>query len=116
MNENKYFADYDTFSEYDIINITSKGIALKNGALINFDECTKKYKETHALGENILCVGERDITDLSFMFYSSPKPIMIKFVENNKIIELFSKRNTHQRFHDLQKRIIEYGYRTYDMS
>ena len=116
MNVNRCFSDYDTFTEHEITNITHHGILLKNDVLIEFKTCAKNYKEAHSLEEKTLCIGERDITDLSFTFYTSPKPIMIKFIEKNKFAEFFSKCNTRQRFHELQKKVNEYGYKTFDMS
>ena len=44
------------------------------------------------------------------------KPIMIKFIENNKFIEFIAKENTISRFNKLQKQILKYGYSTRDMS
>ncbi len=116
MNVDDYFADYDMFTEREICDITPKGILLKNHILIEFEVCIKNYKEVNGLEKDTLCVGERNITDLSFMFYTSPKPVIIIFIKRNKISELFSKNNTYQRFHDLQKKIIQCGYRTFDMS
>ncbi len=115
MNNEKYFAFYEAFTENEMSHISPKGIALRNGMYIDFIECTKVWAEANAL-EKTTCVGERDITDLSFTFYSLPKPIMIKFIEKGRLAEIFSKPNAVFRFHDLQNKILEYGFSTFDMS
>lgn len=108
------FEDYDCCSENDIMGISKEGISLNSFRFVNFKECAYNFKQTE--GGSGKCVGEREITDLSFTFYTSPKPIVIKFIEKNKIIEFISKENTISRFHKLQKQILEYGYSTRDMS
>lgn len=108
-----YFADYEAYSGNDIAEITDKGIILKNGCSIDFSECAETFKIIHSVAES-KCIAGRNITDFSFTFYTLPKPTMIKFIEKNAFIELFSKRNTRQRFYELQKKINELGYTTYD--
>ena len=108
------FEDYDACTENEIMGISKEGISLKSFRFINFKECAYNFKQTE--GGSGKCVGEREITDLSFTFYTSPKPIMIKFIEKNKYLELISKENTISRFHKLQKQIVQYGYSTRDMS
>lgn len=113
MDKDAYFADYEAYTENEIAEVTAKGIILKNGGSIVFAECSETFKIIHSIEEN-KCVGERDISDFSFMFYTYPKPTMIKYIEKNAFIEFFSKRNTRQRFFELQRKIIEFGYKTYD--
>ena len=115
MDKDKYFSDYETFTENDMHEITAQGIALKNGMCINFAECVEVWAKVHSL-EKAKCVGERDATDYIFTFYTLPKPIMIKFIPKGKLAEFFSKNNAYDRFRDLQKKIIECGNKTYDMS
>ena len=115
MNKDNYFADYEAFTENEIFEITEQGIALKNGMYIDFAVCTEVWAEVNSL-EKSKCVGEREITDWSFTFYTLPKPIMIKFVEKGILAEFFSKQDILHRFHDLQKKICEHGYRTFDMT
>ena len=115
MDKKKYFSDYEAFTENEISNISAQGIALKNGMYIDFIECTKVWAEANSL-EKTTCVGEREITDLSFTFYCLPKPIMIKFIEKGKLYEKFSKYNASCRFHELQNKLYEYGFTTFDMS
>ena len=115
MDENKYFSDYEAFTENEILEITSQGISLKNGMYIDFAECAEVWTKVNSLEES-KCVGERDIIDGSFTFYTLPKPIMIKFMKKGKLAEFFSKNDTRHRFHNLQFKIVECGYQTYDMT
>ena len=108
------FEDYDACTENEIIDISKEGISLKSFGFINFKECAYNFKQIE--GGSGKCVGEREITDLSFTFYTSPKPIMIKFIERNKFIEFIAKENTISRFNKLQKQIIKFGYTTRDIS
>ncbi len=108
------FEDYDTCTENEIIGISKEGISLKSFGFINFKECAYNFKQI--AGGPGKCVGEREITNLSFTFYTSPKPIMIKFLEKGRFFEFFSKKNTISRFNKFQKQIFEYGYSTRDMS
>ena len=108
------FDDYDACTEHEIVGISKEGISLKSFRFINFDKCAYNFKQTEGgLGK---CVGEREFADLSFTFYTSPKPIVTKFIEKNKLIEFISKENTASRFHKLQKQILKYGYSTRDMT
>lgn len=113
INKDTYFTDYEAYTENDIVEITHQGISLNVGRFIDFNECADTYMKAHSTNES-LCVGERDITDNSFTFYTLPKPTMIKFIEKGGFAELFAKKNTRQRFYELQKKIIEFGYKTYD--
>lgn len=108
------YDDYDCCSENDIMGISKEGISLNSFRFVNFRECAYNFKQTE--GGSGKCIGDREITDLSFTFYTSPKPIMIKFIEKNKFIEFISKENTIFRFHKLQKQISEYGFNTRDIS
>lgn len=115
MDQETYFSDYDAFTEHDISEITANGIALKNGRCIDFAVCAEVWAKVHSLKIST-CIGECDITDLSFTFYTLPNPTEITFVEKTKCFELFSKRNAKRRFRDLQTQIIGHGYGTYDMA
>ena len=83
---------------------------------INFRECAYNFQQVH--GGKGTCVAERDIigTNPSFGFYTASKTTHIFFLQKSKIKEFFSKRNTLQRFQDLQKQIESFGFTTYDMS
>ena len=104
------FEDYDAYTENEIMGITEHGISLKSFRFINFKECVYNFQQTEGGSDN--CVGERETPDFSFTFYTSPKPIMIKFIEKSKFKELVSKENTISRFNNLQDKIVQYGYTT----
>ncbi len=110
------FDDYDSYTENEIAGISPTGISLKNMKFINFRECAYNFQQVH--GGKGSCVAERDITgaNLSFGFYTAPKTTHIFFLPKSKIKEFFSKKNTVQRFHDLQKQIESFGFTTQDMS
>ena len=108
------FEDYNVCTENEILGISKAGISLKSFGFINFKECAYNFKQTEGGEEN--CVGEIKITDISFTFYTSPKLIMIKFIERNKFIEFITKSNTMSRFDKLQKQILQYGYSMRDIS
>ncbi len=108
------FEDYNAYTEKSVVSISDKGIDLGELGFIGFQECADNFNKTH--GCSIKCVGERDILDHSFTFYTSTKPTMIKFISKNKFLEFFTKENTDYRFYKLQKQIVQYGYSTYDMT
>ena len=113
--QDTYFSNYESYTENEIAEITSKGVSLRNGMFIDFSACAERFKEANPQS-NGKCVGEQDITDWSFTFYADPKPIMIKFLPRNKLIELFSPNDTLKRFHSLQLKIKDFGYITYDLT
>ena len=110
-----YFSDYEAYTEGEIAEITSKGILLNNGVFIDFSVCAENFKETNHKSSG-KCVGERDIRNLSFTFYANPKPIMIKLLPRNKLIEFFSPNDTLKRFHSLQNKVSDFGYTTCDLT
>ena len=110
-----YFKDYDAFTEHDIMEVTADGIRLRNSRWILFAECAENFKKAHPNSSGS-CVGEREISDLSFTFYANSKPVMIKFLPYNRFIEFFRKDNAAKRFHTLQQKIEHFGYSMYDLS
>lgn len=109
----KYFADYEAFTEDYIAEINANGILLKGGEFIDFEECTEVFAKMNDVPKS-KCIGERDASSLSFTFYTLPKAIEINFLKKGKLVEFFSKRKTYERFRNLQKKILEYGYGTRD--
>ena len=107
------FEDYDACTENEITGICKDGISLKSFGFINFKECAYNFNQTE--GGSGKCVGEREIQNLSFTFYTSPKPIMIKFIEKNIFVEFISKENALSRFNKFQNQILEYGYNVRDL-
>ena len=110
-----YFTSCELFTENDISKIDARGISLKNGMYISFAECAEHWAKMNSC-EGSTCIGERDIINFTFTFYALPKPIVIKFIKKRSFFEFFSRCNTRQRFHNLQKSIVQNGYCTYDMT
>lgn len=110
-----YFEIYEAYSENEIQTVTQHGIALRNGQYIDFSLCAENYRKLHHIDHDS-CIGERDLCDFSFTFYTLPHPKMIRFIKRSRIAEFFSRDNTRQRFYNLQKKIMEYGYRVYDLT
>lgn len=108
------FSDCISDSENDISGISASGISLKNGQFINFRECAYHYHKVN--GGSGKCIGERDLTSLSFTFYTAPLTTDVQFLKRNRIVEFFSKHSAYHRFCELQKKINEYGYAARDMS
>ena len=85
-----------------------------NGNSSYYSECACNYKI--AKGGSGNCIGDRDITNLSFVFYTSPKPVTIRFADKNNLIGWISKNNARHRYIKLQKQLADYGYSTFDRS
>ena len=58
MDKDKYFSDYDAFTENEMLEITAQGITLKNGMVIDFVECTEVWARENSVEES-KCVGRR---------------------------------------------------------
>ena len=96
--------------------ITPRGIVLSDGAserFIDFDECAKNFAAENSLGSS-RCVATRDITGLTFIFFTKPKA-EISF-KTHMIKRLFTGRSASKEFDELRKAIIRNGYTTYDLS
>lgn len=101
---------------YEIVSINSSGIIVKNrkkDIKICFDECVKNYANENSL-ENSRCVATRDITRLTFTFYTQPK-IRVVF-KKHFFKDLFLGKSAVSKFLELQKAINKYGYTSYDLS
>ena len=101
---------------FEIVNINSLGITAKRGKTdikICFNECVKNYANENSL-ENSRCVAIRDITKLTFTFYTQPK-IRVVF-KKHFFKDLFSGKSAVSKFLDLQNAINKYGYTSYDLS
>ena len=112
--KDNYFSDYDAYPETDIAQISENGITLSNGKIISFADCVKNYAlYNDTKGQPI--VGEREVSDLSFTFYSSPRAVMIKFPEMPCHDGVFAA-SVQQRFYSLQKQLEAFGFYTCDLS
>lgn len=101
---------------HNVFSVTEDGIILefqKNKIHIHFEDCAKNYAaESNA--EFSKCVATRDITKLSFTFYTRPKTKLVFkkcFLKN-----LVGGKSAVSKFLDLQKSIVEAGYTSYDLS
>ncbi len=115
MNVEKYFDDCQIFTEKEISKITAQGIELDNGIIVDFSECAITWAKINSV-EKSRCVGKRNVEDLTFTFCTMPKPTKLQFIKKCKLIELFSKPNSYQRFQQLHSAITEYGFKTFDMT
>lgn len=77
---------------FEIVNINSFGITVKSGEKdieICFGECAKNYAKENSL-DNSRCVATRDITKLTFTFYTHPK---IELVFKKHFLKDFFQEN-----------------------
>lgn len=103
MTDN-YFADYDAYSSEDIVRILPEGIELSDRRKILFDECARNFIQYAGSPPNAKYIGEKDTDNGSFMFYCSPRPVMIKFLHR------FLSKSVQQRMDELEQEINAYGY------
>lgn len=100
---------------HKVIDVTKKGITLDSAGkkiYIDFDECAKNFSIEK--GKVCKCVATRDITKLSFIFYTYPKTTIIfkrKFLK-----DLIAGKSAVSKFLNMQKAIVEAGYTSYDLS
>ncbi len=99
-----------SFSE--ILTVDKNGITFKDGEKVSFDECVENLKTANSLSGS-KCVAERDITAVPpyFLFYTRKK---LKLVFDCS--GLFSKSKNKKAFINLQLKIQETGFTTYDLS
>ena len=100
--------DPNVIPEREILSVDADGIRYAGG-FIDFAVCAERYGEIN--GRRTTCVAERDITTLQFVFYTNPLTI-VTFVPKHR----WGKRAATDRFRALQKQILAYGYKTYDLS
>ena len=96
----------------DISGVSENGISLADGRFINFRECAYRYYKKNGGGGK--CVGERNVTELSFIFYTAPLPTQVFFPAVNPKRRLFRLSSAYKRFYKLQNEICAYGYTTFD--
>lgn len=101
---------------FEIVDINSSGITLKNVdsyVYVSFDDCAQNFASENLL-ETSKCIATRDITKLSYTFYTNPKTILV--FKKHLIKDLFSGISAQKKFSELRKAITKYGYTSYDMS
>ena len=98
---------------YEVVNVDNEGITLKHPSgnlYIRFDECARNYAAEKSL-ETSRCVATRDVTKLSFTFYTSPKT-QVAF-KKHFFRDLISGKSAVNKF---LKAISKFGYTSYDLS
>lgn len=101
---------------HGIICVDAQGIILRcqnSDITIQFEECAKNFAYENALNVS-KCVATRDITSLSFVFFTEPKTNIV--FKKNLMKDLFFGRSAFDKFIELQNAIIKVGYSSYDMS
>ena len=103
---------------YNVTKVTAEGIELQSKKVkryIRFAECAKNFSKEKETGEmSGKCVATRNISELSFVFFSHPKAKVVfkkSFFKN-----IFASKSATRKFLDVQKKIIEAGYTSYDLS
>ena len=106
----------DEMIDLDMAEIGPAGITVKSGETditIRFEECARNYAREKAL-QTSRCVAERDITRLTFVFYTEPK---LRAVFKKHFFRApFSGQTAARKFRKLQKAIENYGDTSYDAS
>lgn len=101
---------------YKVIEVDCEGITLEynnSDVRVNFQDCVKNSAMENIL-ETSMCVATRDITELSFTFYTIPKTKII--FKKNFLIDIFSRKKATNRFFELKNKINQFGYTSYDLS
>lgn len=101
---------------YNAFSVTENGIILehkKTNICIHFNDCANNYASENGV-ESSKCVATRDITTLSFDFYTEPKTRVVFKKCFPK--DLISGKSAVSKFLDLQKAIVQAGYTTFDLS
>lgn len=101
---------------HKIIDVTEEGILLesqKERIFICFDDCAKNFSLEK--GDPFSrCVATRDITTLSFTFYTQPKTKVV--FKKSFLKTIIAGKSAESMFFGLQKAIVEAGYTSYDWS
>lgn len=101
---------------FQVVDINKAGLTLQNTTdkiYISFLECAKNHAREHNLSSST-CVATRDITKLTFTFYTVPKVKVI--FKKNFLKDLFSEQSAIDKFFELKNAINTYGYTSYDFS
>ena len=110
-----YFLNRESVLETDIVKISEDGIVLRDERMIDFKSCAAFWARANEV-DSIGCVGDRDILNLTFTFYTPEKPITLILPKKGKLFERFSRHNARSRFHRIQTTIKQYGYGTFDVT
>ncbi|MBR1817048.1 MAG: hypothetical protein IJ763_10190 [Lachnospiraceae bacterium] len=99
--------EYIAKSYYDIKIIDNNGIIFKDGYKIVFSECINSRLKSDK------CIAFRDITANPpyIEFFTKNKPTRVVFDKTGMF-----KSTNEMKFTEVQLKINEYGYTTYDLS
>lgn len=100
---------------HKVIAVTKEGITLESARkkiYIDFNDCAKNFSSEK--GKDCKCVATRDITTVSFTFYTQPKTKVV--FKSSFFKKLIAGKSSTDKFSDMQKAIAEVGYTRYDIS
>lgn len=101
---------------FDNLIVNEAGITVIENSVktfIAFDECAINYAKEKSIQES-KCVALRDITKCEFVFFTSPKTVLV--FKGGFLKYIRCKKTAIDKFIDLQRKIEEYGYTSYDLS
>ena len=96
----------------ELLTVDRDGITFIDGERVSFEECAENFKTAHSLSQS-KCVSERDITadPPYFLFYTEKR---LKLLFDSRGIS--PTRKNKKAFIELQLKIQEAGFTTYDLS
>lgn len=98
----------------DIKEINSKGIVLRDGCIIFFEECRCEWAKAKGIDiKDTSCVAERDyLGEVPYFLFYTKERVKIYFQ-----VALFFKRRRAKSLYDKMRILINrYGYSSYDMT
>lgn len=98
-----------------VIEVTPNGVTLESvgkQVYIDFAQCAKNFSTEN--GKVCKCVAARDITKLSFTFYTNPKTGIV--FRRSHLAKLIQGKSAADAFLEMLKAILDAGYTTYDLS
>lgn len=101
---------------HNVIDVKKEGITIESAGAkiyIDFDECVKNFSLENG-SEFCNCVATRDITKLSFTFYTQPKTHVV--FRKSFLKDLIAGKSAVSKFLYMQRAIVEVGYTSYDLS
>lgn len=101
---------------FDNVTVNEIGVTITENEIktcIKFNECARNYAKEKSIQES-KCVALRDITKCTFVFYTSPKTVLI--FRGGFLKYLRCGKTATDKFIELQKKIEKYGYVSYDLS
>ncbi len=102
----------------DIVSVTSQGIILCNSnkqeVNILFCECVNNFSKEFPNSSG-RCVATSDILNGHYTFYTEPKTL-IKIRKKKYALSFFDKHKKTQQFVQFQKKLYQYGFKTYDLT